>query len=198
MCRSTFLGLFGRTIQLNHVQSFAAHYSNTLENSMKQKITVALLVLLWATSNWMTIAQAEGLPVVQDFTLEAKESINKQAPILVLFMSKTCTYCERVLDEFLLPMQRRPGYDSKVILRQIDIFSSNKLINFNGKAISQSAFAKAHEVWAVPTVMLFDSQGRELTKIVGLLTVDFYLAYLDNAINESQAKIKTSAKTTTQ
>lgn len=161
---------------------------------MKHKISVALLLLLWATANWMTTAQAQALPVVQDFTLEAKESVSKQAPILVLFMSQTCPYCEQVLEEFLLPMQRRPGYDSKVILRQIDVFSSNKLINFNGKPISQSAFAKAHEVWAVPTVMLFDSQGHELTRITGLLTVDFYLAYLDNAINESQAKIKAAAQ----
>jgi len=32
------------------------------------------------------------------------------------------------------------------------------------------------------------------TSIVGLLTVDFYLAYLDNAISESQAKIKATEK----
>jgi len=160
---------------------------------MKQIISVALLIWVWTATNWMPAAHAEGLPVVRDFTIEAKASKHKQAPILVLFMSQACPYCEQVLEEFLLPMQRNPDYAGKVILRQIDIGSSNKLVNFNGKITTQSMFAKAHDVWAVPTVMLFDSQGRELTKIIGLLTLDFYLAYLDNAINESQAKIKANA-----
>lgn len=160
---------------------------------MKQTIAFALVFLAWTTASWLSPAQAEGLPVVQNFTVEAKESTSKQAPILVLFMSKSCPYCEQVLAEFLLPMQRNPEYAGKVILRQIDIGSSDKLVNFNGKITTQSVFAKAHDVWAVPTVMLFDSQGHVLTKIIGLLTVDFYLAYLDNAINESQAKIKANA-----
>ena len=127
---------------------------------------------------------------MQDFRVEAKESINKQVPILVLFMSNTCHYCEIVLQDFLLPMQRDHGYDNKVILRQIEISSKSKLIDFDGNITTQSAYASAQKAWAVPTIVLFDSKGYELTKIVGLLTVDFYLAYLDNAINDSQAKIK--------
>ncbi|MCR4304547.1 MAG: thioredoxin family protein [Gallionella sp.] len=142
----------------------------------------------------MPTAQAEGLPVVRDFTVEAKESVNKQAPILVLFMSDTCTYCETALHDFLLPMQRDPEYNSKVILRQIEIGSNDQLIDFNGKITTHSAFASKHDALMVPTVMLFDSGGRELTNIVGLLTVDYYFAYLDNAINESLAKIKAASK----
>lgn len=154
---------------------------------------MALFILLGSAASWVPTAQAEGLPVVRDFTVEAKESMKKQAPILVLFMSKTCTYCEIVLQDFLLPMQRDPEYKNKVILRQIEISSKDQLIEFNGNLTTQTAFASKHKAWAVPTVMLFDSKGRVLNSIVGLLTVDFYLAYLDNAINESQAKIKAAA-----
>ena len=131
---------------------------------------------------------------MRDFTVEAKESINRQVPILVLFMSDSCSYCETALHDFLLPMQRDPEYNNKVMLRQVEISSKDQLIDFNGKITSQSAFASKHDALMVPTVILFDSQGRELTNIVGLLTVDYYLAYLDNAINESQAKIKAGNK----
>ena len=161
---------------------------------MKQTITMALFILLGSAASWVPTAQAEGLPVVRDFTVEAKESMKKQAPILVLFMSKTCTYCEIVLQDFLLPMQRDPEYKNKVILRQIEISSKDQLIEFNGNLTTQTAFASKHKAWAVPTVVLFDSQGHVLTQIVGLLTLDFYQAYLDIAINESQAKIKAAAK----
>lgn len=161
---------------------------------MKQTITLALLILWGLTASWMTTARATGLPDVQNFTLEAKQSMDKQAPIMVLFMSNSCPYCEQVLQEFLLPMQRDAEYDSKVILRQIQVSSSKKMVDFNGKITTPNMFARAHKVWAVPTVVLFDSQGQVLTEIVGLLTVDFYQAYLDIAINESQAKIKAAAK----
>lgn len=160
---------------------------------MKRINTLALLLITFAVASWLPSAQAGNLPVVQDFTLDAKESTKKQAPILVLFMSKTCPYCEIVLQDFLLPMQRDREYDKKVILRQIETGSKDKLIDFNGATTSQSAFAKKHKAWGVPTIIFFDSNGRVLTSIVGLLTVDFYLAYLDNAINESQEKIKTTA-----
>ena len=161
---------------------------------MKQTIALASLILLATISGWIPTAQAAGLADVQDFRVEAKESRDKQVPILVLFMSESCPYCEQALKEFLLPMQRDPEYDNKVILRQVQIGSKDKLIDFNGKVTSQTMFARANKVWAVPTVVLFDSQGHVLTQIVGLLTLDFYQAYLDIAINESQEKIKAAAK----
>jgi len=157
---------------------------------MKRIKILALLFFTYAAASWLPAAQAGSLPPVQDFRVDAKESKKKQAPILVLFMTKTCPYCEIVLQDFLLPMQRDREYDKKVILRQIETGSKDKLIDFNGATTSQKAFANKHEAWGVPTIILFDSNGRVLTSIVGLLTVDYYLAYLDNAINESQEKIK--------
>ena len=161
---------------------------------MKISFKPIFLFLLLAISGWMPFALAEGLPVVKDFTVEAKESREKQAPILVLFMSNSCSYCETALKDFLLPMQRDPEYSSRVILRQIEIGSSDKLVDFKGKTTTHRAFSSKHLESGVPVVVLFDSQGNELTSIVGLLTVDFYLAYLDNAISESQAKIKAAEK----
>ena len=79
----------------------------------------------------MPVLQAEGLPEVKNFTIEAKESKAKHLPILVLFMSKTCPYCEIVLQDFLLPMQRDPLYNNKVILRQIETSNNSKLIDFD-------------------------------------------------------------------
>ena len=151
-------------------------------------------LLLLALIFWPASSHASSLPVVRDFTQEAKESARKQAPIMVLFMSRSCTYCEIVLNDFLLPMQRDRSYDNKVILRQIETYSKDKLIDFNGKETTLSAFAASHKVWAVPTVVLFDSKGKVMSTIVGLLTVDFYLAYLDIAINDAQDKIKAGGK----
>ncbi len=161
---------------------------------MKLIIQHAFLTFILTTASWMPSAQAAGLPTVTDFTVEAKEAEKKQVPILVLFRSDTCHYCETVLNDFLLPMQRDPTYDNKVILRQIETSSRDQLIDFNGVITSHSAFSSKNEVWAVPVVTLFDSHGQVLTSIVGLLTVDFYNAFLENAINESLEHIKARSK----
>jgi thioredoxin-related protein len=161
---------------------------------MKFAFKPVFIFLLLTLASWIPVTRAEGLPTVKDFTLEAKESREKLAPILVLFMSSSCRYCEIVLDDFLLPMQRDAQFNNRVILRQIETGSNARMIDFNGTVTTHSAFSSKHKVWGVPTVMLFDGQGKVLTSIVGLLTVDFYYAYLDNAISESQAKIKAAIK----
>ena len=137
-------------------------------------------------------AHAAGLPVVKDFTVEAKDARMRQVPILVLFMSESCSYCETVLEEFLLPMQRDSEYADKVILRQIESSSRDELIDFDGKATTYRKFSGRHKVSGVPNVMLFDSNGQVLTFIEGLLTVDFYYGFLVDAIEESLAKIRAS------
>jgi len=157
---------------------------------MKSFLSLAVYTLLLTVAIHFPTAKAEGLPVVKDFTLEAKEAQKKQVPILILFMSDSCPYCETVLQDFLLPMQRDPEFKDKVILRQIESSSGDKLVDFEGMNTTYSDFARKHKVYGVPNVMLFDSKGRVLSSIVGLLTIDFYYAYLEKAINESLEKIK--------
>ncbi|TCV86388.1 thioredoxin fold domain-containing protein [Sulfurirhabdus autotrophica] len=158
---------------------------------MKQTITRIAVILTWIMGSWMPAAWADGLPYVQDFTTEAKAAQAKQVPILVLFMSPHCVYCERVLQEFLLPMGRNADYDTKVIMRQIDMGSESKLLDFKGRSTTQSKFASMHKVRMVPTIKVFDAQGNELADpIVGLLTPDYYGGYLDNAIDQGLAKIR--------
>lgn len=153
-----------------------------------------LIFFILAGTFWIQAAQAAGLPTIKDFTDEARESRKKQIPILVLFMSRSCHYCEIVLADFLLPMQSDPAFNNRVILRQIETSSTDRMLDFNGAVTTHSDFASKHRVWGVPNVMLFDSKGNVLATIEGLLTVDYYYAYLDNAISESQAKIKADSK----
>lgn len=153
-----------------------------------------LLILLSFFSWWVTLSKAEGLPVVSDLTIEAKASQKLQAPILVLFMSKHCAYCEQALQDYLLPMYRDPAYQGKVILRQVETGSSTRVLDFKGKVTTQHELANRYRARTVPTIVLFDSKGQELNRIVGLLTADYYLAHLVGAIDEAQAKMKAAAK----
>ncbi len=149
------------------------------------------LLIATATGCWSAPHDA-GLPVPQDFTAEAGEARDKQVPVLVLFMSEGCTYCETALEDFLLPMQRDSEFRGKVILRQIETDSGDALIDFEGNATTYKRFSARHGVSVVPNVTLFDSSGQVLTRIEGLLTADFYYGFLVQAIDESLEQIKSA------
>jgi thioredoxin-related protein len=158
---------------------------------MKLGIRLLCGILAWITTGWGPALGDATIPTVRDLTLDARTAQTRQVPILVLFMSPDCSYCERVLQEFLLPMQRNAEYRSKVVMRQVDIGSDDNLRDFSGATTTQATFAGRNKVQMVPTIKLFDAQGRELTQpLVGLSTPDFYGGYLDQAIDDALAKVR--------
>jgi len=160
-------------------------------SQMKLGIRPLLGILAWITTSWGHAQSDVTVPLAQDFTVEARAAQTRQLPILVLFMSPDCSYCERVLQEFLLPMQRNAEYRSKVIMRQIEVDSDAKLRDFSGTVTTHTAFATQNKVYMVPVVKLFDAQGHELTApLVGLTTPDFYGGQLDQAIDEALVRVR--------
>jgi thioredoxin-related protein len=158
---------------------------------MKLATTLLCGILAWLTTAWGYAQSDATIPVPQDFTVEAKAAQSRHLPILVLFMRSDCSYCERVLQEFLLPMQRNVEYRGKVIMRQIEISSDARLRDFSGALTTQAKFAQQNHIQLVPTIKLFDAQGHELTPpLVGLLTPDFYGGFLDQAIEEALTKVR--------
>jgi thioredoxin-related protein len=161
----------------------------------KQGIQLVWAILAWFTVSWAHAQSDVEVPWARDLAVEAQASQAKRLPLLVLFTSPGCPYCERVMQEFLLPMQRNPEYRNKVVMRQVDIGSSMQLRDFGGLATTHAQFSAQHKIKLVPTIKLFDASGRELTQpIVGLLTPDFYGGYLDQAIDEALARLRSGVK----
>jgi thioredoxin-related protein len=160
---------------------------------MNVKLANSLLAIILA---WFTTVGAHAqdkveIPMVRDFTLEATNARTKNAPILVLFSRHNCAFCTQVLHEFLLPMRRNAEYESKVIMRQIDVGSSALLRTFSGKTTTHARFAKDHRIKLTPTIKLFDAEGHELTEpLIGLTTPDYYGGFLDQRIDAALAKMR--------
>lgn len=139
--------------------------------------------------------QTDDVPYAADLAQEAQVSQAGPAPLLILFTAPKCAYCEQVRREFLIPMLRNPEYANKVIIRQVEMQGNIKLLDFTGKSTTHGQFAKQQRVMLTPTVKLFDANGNLLTEpLVGLTTPDFYGAYLDRAIDEARAKIRSQAR----
>lgn len=137
-------------------------------------------------------AAASGLLVhAKNFQADARNATKRKVPVMVLFTTPNCPYCEQVKREYLLPMQKDPAYRARVIIREVTINSTASLIGFDGTPTTEGAFAAAHKVYMVPTVMVFDTQGNAASEpVVGLLIPDYYFGYLMSAIDEGQRKVR--------
>ena len=155
---------------------------------MKQ--VFAILLAIVACGYGQAFAEI-GVPEVRDLQKDAELAKAKNGVVLVMFAGEHCSYCETVLNEFLIPMSRNADYQAKLVMRKVELSSYDEIKNFTGGKTVMRRFAGDNGVRMVPTVMLFDTHGKQLTKpMVGLTTVDYYGYYLDQAIDQSLAKVR--------
>jgi thioredoxin-related protein len=157
-----------------------------------KRALLALPILTWAltTPAWAA-SEIKDVSHSRDLKADGKLAAAHQAPLMVVFTSPGCHYCDTVKSEYLIPMLKDPAYKDKVVIRQVEVGSDMKLNGFDGRKLSEGEFAADLNIFMVPTVKFFDAKGREVAKgIVGLLTPDFYQGYLDMAIDEGRQNIR--------
>lgn len=160
-------------------------------STMMRSIAAWALILACGTGLPDPALAAAGLVVAKDFQADARVAAKRRVPILVVFTSPICSYCDRVKREYLVPMHKDPAYRNRVVIREVTVDSEMPLTGFDGKRTTQGAFSSEHKVFMVPTVKVFDAQGNATgDAIVGLLSPDFYFGYLENAIDEGVRKVR--------
>lgn len=137
------------------------------------------------------VGAAASLVHAKDFQDDARAAAKRGVPILVVFTSPFCQYCERVKHDYLIPMHKDPAYRNRVIIREVTVDATAPLTGFGGERTTEGAFAAANKVFMVPTVKVFNPQGADASEaIVGLLTPDYYFGYLEAAIDEGLQKVR--------
>ena len=120
---------------------------------------------------------------VEDLSAQGDGGKLNGRPLLLAFVADYCHYCEMVEEEFLKPMLRNRDYDSKVVIRTLDLGSDANIIGFDGKPLSVQALAARYKVKVTPTLVFLDQRGVELAPtLVGVSNADFYGEVLDDAI----------------
>ncbi|HEY0635267.1 MAG TPA: thioredoxin fold domain-containing protein [Gammaproteobacteria bacterium] len=148
-------------------------------------LTIMLTTLVAATS-----AKAGDIPTIKDLRHEASQSREKGLPILLMFSADHCSYCVRIEEDFLKPMQNGGFYDDKVIIRRIKL-GSQQVADLDGSRISSRELGERYDVSVTPTLVFIDHKGRQLApKLVGLTTPELYGGYLDEAIDTSLDRLR--------
>ena len=129
------------------------------------------------------------LPPANDLAADAAASRRERLPILLFFDRDECPYCEQALREYLVPFSREE-WQGKALFRQVGIDRLDPVLDFRGARTTHQALAERYGVFLSPTVLVVDANGQPLGEpIVGLLTVDFYGAYIDNALKAARARL---------
>ena len=151
-------------------------------------ILACLTALLFAAP---ACAQVAHMTEARNLAADARVAAKGKLPLLVLFSESGCPWCERARREFLVPMQRNPEYQAKVMMREVGTDSSATLLDFGGNRTTQAAFARRHRVTMVPTVMLLDPRGEALAEpLVGFGSADYYGYFLDQRIDAALALLR--------
>ena len=155
-----------------------------------------LLTITLAVSACSIQASEETLPEVDilhvaDFSALAKTAKNQQKLIMLQVSASDCIYCAILEEELIKPMLRSGDYDNDVLIRKVDIDNYKKLSGFDGQSITGSELAKMFGIKVTPTLIFLNSENQEVSKrIVGVNSLDFMGAYVDDAIKHGLSVIR--------
>jgi len=157
-----------------------------------QKFLIGLLGLLLLTP---ASAADVTLTDLVDLQADAQQADDRRLPMLIMFSASHCGYCSIVKDEFLKPILLSGDYTDKVIIRVLEIDSSDDVRDLDGTSIDPEALAERYNIYLTPTLVFVNPRGQEIAqRITGVVTVDFYGGYLDDAIDSSLAQLRDPQK----
>jgi hypothetical protein len=135
-------------------------------------------------------ARSAELPPAKDLAADAAASAKGRLPILLFFDREDCPYCERALREYLVPFSRVEWKD-RAIFRQVAIDRTLPTRDFDGTVTTHKSIAERYGALLSPTIVVVDGRGRALAEpIVGLTTLDFYGAYVQDALAAGARKLR--------
>ena len=144
-----------------------------------------LLVLVFLAVAIESAAQGE-LRMANNLHGLGRESDLRKIPVVLFFSSVNCEYCDLVRDEFLNHLSTDPAFMKKLLLREVRMDSNHPLLDFSRQSITHATFTEQRVIELVPTIQFTDGVGDILVEdIVGVTTLGFYGAYLEQAIEQS-------------
>lgn len=129
----------------------------------------------WASSDH--VAMSGNLQ--KDGALDAERDV----PLMLMISAEECPYCMVMESDYLAPLLRNRGYDSKVLIRKIHLDGFDDIIDFDGQLAAPTDISQRYKVWVTPTLLFLNSKGEEVQKrMVGLGVRDFVSDFIDQSI----------------
>jgi len=137
------------------------------------------------------VANAVEVSLIDDIRQESQLAQQNNRPILIIFSSDYCPFCELVKEDFLKPMLISGDYTDRVIIREVNIDAGTTLVDFNGQNISSDSFAYRYHVSLFPTMVMLNYQGKTLShRILGVNTPEMFGGRIDQMIEVANQELQ--------
>ena len=138
----------------------------------------------------LSLANPNSIAFAHNLQKDAQVAQHKGVPILIIFTSPDCSYCEVVMKNYLIPMQRNREYANKVIMRRVEINSIQPMTDFAGKTTTPQQYAAQFKIKITPVIIVYTPDGMPAADpLVGLGPADYYGGNLDSVIDAGLAKM---------
>lgn len=132
------------------------------------------LVLLLNVAS-VAVATEASIPTVKDMRNLKQQAKQENVPVLLLFSSEDCEFCEAIRQNYLLPMMRSSEYHDAILFRQLYMDEFSLMRNEQGKLVGGDQLALQFAVSVSPTILFVDANGQEVAeRIVGLSGADYF------------------------
>ncbi len=130
------------------------------------------------------------LPIPNSLPAVATVAARQGNPLILLISLSGCPYCELLRRNYLLSART-----NGLPVWQINMHDKQRpLVAFDGSTSHAAEQIARWKVRLAPTVLFLNAQGQEVAeRLVGIASVDFYGAYLDERIAMGRQAIKTTA-----
>lgn len=135
-----------------------------------RQLFIALFLLLAAPAWAETRDPANHFfqPKFGDFKADLQEA-RKQGKkgIFLFFEMDECPFCERMKTTILNQPEVQDDFRSKFLVYSVDVNGDTEMTDFQGKHLTEKAFAFANRVRATPTLLFFDLDGKLVARHTG-------------------------------
>jgi thioredoxin-related protein len=129
------------------------------------------------------------MPLFGDLKAElATARTEKKKGVVLIYEMDGCPFCERLKRVALRSRDVKQYYHSNFMAYRIDIKGATSITAFDGGVSTESAFAAKQGVRATPTIVFYDLQGTEMTRLVGPPTDASEFLLLGRYVAEGQYK----------
>lgn len=137
---------------------------------------------------------AAKLPAASELSRDGRLAIQRGVPVVILFSLPSCSYCETVRRNYLIPLAREGTAPQRSLVREADMSSIAPLRGFRQEPSSGKALAAVYKIRVAPSVIVVDGRGKLLAPVLeGGDVSGMYGAYLDNALAAARSVLASPA-----
>jgi len=136
-------------------------------------------------------ATAETSAATRDWAQVGASARAQGIPVLMVITGNGCGHCERMKNEFLYDPTVQSFFGGRALVRMYPESTGGKVTDFDGERIRARMFIDRYEIFATPTLLFLDPDGKPIADpVVGYNDAVNYRDLVTGRLDEAQLALE--------